>query len=160
MHDVSELADGTLHWFADWPVRHVPTSGSIVYTIWDRAGAFIYVGMAGRSTSTSAKSKGPFGRLESHANGRRSGDQFNVYICDRFVLPRVHNRITEIAEGRLSLDLLTREFIRAELGFRFIAVTDPAEAFLIERCLQRGEWEAGRPILNPIGSSSLLLPPA
>ena len=26
-------------------------------------------------------------RLGSHASGRRSGDQFNVYICDRFVVP-------------------------------------------------------------------------
>ncbi|AWN40473.1 hypothetical protein [Methylobacterium durans] len=125
-------------------------AGSIVYTIWNRAGAFVYVGMAGRSTSTSTKSKGPLGRLESHANGRRSGDQFNVYVCDRFVLPRVHNRIAQIAEGTLSLDRLTREFIRTELGFRFLAVPSPAEAFLIERRLQRGEWGAGQPILNPL----------
>jgi hypothetical protein len=132
-------------------------TGSVVYTIWDRAGAFIYVGMAGRSTSVSAKGRGPFGRLESHASGRRSGDQFNIYISDRFVLPRVHNRIAEIAEGRLSLDQLTREFIRTELGFRFLVVASPAEAFLTERALQRGEWEPGRPVLNPIPASSSVL---
>lgn len=139
MHEISELAGGTLHWFADWPARHVPTAGSIVYPIWNRAGAFVYVGMAGRSASTSAKSKGPFGRLESHANGRRSGDQFNIYVFDRFVLPRVHNRITEIADGRLSLDLLTREFICTELGFRIRTVPSAADAFLIERRIQRRE---------------------
>ena len=27
------------------------------------------------------------GRLKSHASGRRSGDQFCIYICDRFVVP-------------------------------------------------------------------------
>lgn len=144
-----------MHWFSDWPVRSVPTIGSVVYTIWNRAGAFVYVGMAGRSTSTSSKSKGPFGRLESHACGRRSGDQFNIYICDRFLLPRVHNRISEIVEGRLSLDRLTREFIRTELGFRFLAASSPAEAFLVERRLQRGEWDAGRPILNPMPTSNM-----
>jgi hypothetical protein len=106
--------------------------------------------MAGRSATTSSKSKGPFGRLESHASGRRSGDQFNIYICDRFALPRVHNRIAEIAAGTLFLDQLTREFIRTELGFRFVEVAGPEEAFKLERRLQRGEWPAGRPVLNPV----------
>jgi hypothetical protein len=151
MGDSTEpLASGPIHWFADWPVRAVPSAGSIVYTVWNRVGAFVYAGMAGRSVTASSKSKGPYGRLESHANGRRSGDQFNIYICDRFVLPRVHNRIAEIAAGTLSLDQLTCEFIRVELGFRFIEVASPAGAFMLERRLQRGEWPAGRPVLNPI----------
>ena len=149
-HELTVLGLGPIHWFSDWPVRELPLSGSVVYTIWDRSDVFVYAGMAGRNVTTSTKSKGPFGRLESHASGRRSGDQFNIYVCDRFVLPRVHNRIPEIAEGRLSLDQMTREFIRAELGFRFVAVASPAEAFALERRLQRGEWPSGRPVLNPV----------
>ncbi len=144
------LHRGSLHWFADWPTATVPRAGSIVYTIWDHDGSFIYVGMAGRSASSSAKSKGPFGRLESHANGRRSGDQFNVYVCDRLVLQRVQDLIPEIAAGTLSLDRLTREFIRTELGFRFVTMANPAQAFSVERQLQRGAWAAGPPALNPI----------
>jgi hypothetical protein len=31
--------------------------------------------------------KGLWTRLNSHASGRRAGDQFNVYICDRFIVP-------------------------------------------------------------------------
>ncbi|KQP53683.1 hypothetical protein ASF39_19695 [Methylobacterium sp. Leaf108] len=72
-------------------------------------------------------------------------------------MPYVHNRISEIAEDQLSVDQLTREFIRTELGFRFLVVPSPAEAFLIERRLQRGEWNAGRPILNPLLTSNLAL---
>ena len=77
------------------------------------------------------------GRLASHASGRRSGDQFCVYVYDRFVLPRVAHRIEEIAARQLYLDQLTRDFIRAELGFRFMAaVPDSATALGIEREIQ------------------------
>jgi len=143
------LLEGPLLWFADWPANAtgVPRSGSAVYTVWDRAGAFVYVGMSGRSAT--ATGSGPFGRLNSHASGRRSGDQFNLYICDRFVLPRVHNRIAEIAAGTLSLDRMTRDYIRTELGFRCATLPSPADAFTTERQLQRGDWPAGQPILNP-----------
>ncbi len=58
----------------------------------------MYVGMAGRSlTQESITDKrqdplaraGLWGRLNSHASGRRSGDQFYVYVADRLVLPRL-----------------------------------------------------------------------
>ena len=42
------LSSGSLFWFGDWPCSEVPRSGALVYTIWDRSGRFIYVGMAGR----------------------------------------------------------------------------------------------------------------
>jgi hypothetical protein len=143
------LENGLIYWFTDWPIAVVPRSGAIVYTIWDRTGRFIYVGMAGRS-GASATGKGPFGRLASHASGRRSGDQFCIYICDRFVLPGLHNRFPEIASGQISLDRLTRDFIRAELGFRFLATEHGASASAIERDIQRGKLATGKPLLNPM----------
>ena len=146
----SALETGPIHWFSDWPVNAVPRSGAIVYTIWERNDRFIYVGMAGRS-GASVNGTGPFGRLASHASGRRSGDQFCIYICDRLVLPSLHNRFPEIAAGQLSLDKLTREFIRAELGFRFITVADGPTALAIERNIQRGALRSGKPFLNPLG---------
>jgi len=109
----------------------------------------MYVGMAGRK-GASPNSQGPFGRLDSHASGRRSGDQFSIYICDRIVLSLVHNRISEIVAGDLSLDRLTREFIRTELGFRFVKAADHRDALAIERQIQRGALESGRPFLNPL----------
>src|SRR4051794_16019577 len=130
---------GPLFWFADWPCGEVPRSGALVYTIWDRSGRFIYVGMAGRglvgdpaAAATPARTgSGPWGRLNSHANGRRSGDQFCVYVGDRLVLPTVVDRIAEIAVGRLSLDQLTGAFIRQHLGFRWVACRSGAEALAI-----------------------------
>ena len=80
------LSTGPLFWFADWPCGEVPRSGALVYTISDRSGRFVYVGMAGRglvddpASTTVRTGAGPWGRLGSHASGRRSGDQFCVYV--------------------------------------------------------------------------------
>jgi hypothetical protein len=125
----------------------------VVYTIWNREGSFIYVGMSGRSftggTEGSGKA-GPWGRLNSHASGRRSGDQFCVYVADRRVLPTLHNRISEIADGTLSLDRATRDYIRANLGFRWTMMKSGMTALELERRLQRGEAACGKPLLNPL----------
>ena len=128
----------------------MPRSGAIVYTVWNRVGHFIYGGMASRGETAAARGLGPFGRLNSHASGRRSGDQFCVYVCDRLVLPIVRDRIDDVAAGRASLDRATRDYVRAELGFRLVLVTDGREALEVERLVQRGELAAGRPLLNPL----------
>lgn len=156
--DVEALWTGQLHWFADWPCGNVPRSGSIVYTIWNRDGAFVYAGLSGRSVSGSARSNGPFGRLRSHAAGRRSGDQFLIYVCDRLVLPRLGNRLVDVAAGHLSLDAETITYVRAELAFRWIGVNSPSEAFAIESRLKSGGYPPGVPLLNP-SPGSLERPP-
>jgi hypothetical protein len=149
--DPSALWLGPMHWFSDWPVGEVPQAGSLVYTIWDRDGLFVYVGISGRSQGQSSRSKGPLGRLASHASGRRSGDQFLIYVCDRLVLPRLGNRIPEIADGALSLDAETKAYVRANLGFRWLAVDGPGSAFALERSLQAGDYDPpGSPLLNPV----------
>jgi hypothetical protein len=147
-----QLISGPVHWFSDWPTGAVPKSGAVVYTIWNREGSFIYVGMSGRSfiggTEGNGKA-GPWGRLNSHASGRRSGDQFCVYVADRLVLPTLHNRIAEIVDGSLSMDGATRDYIRANLGFRWITMENGKAAFELERRLQKGEAGCGKPLLNP-----------
>lgn len=149
----SPLWLGPMHWFSDWPVGEVPQAGSLVYTIWNRSDAFVYVGISGRSVTVSAKSKGPLGRLASHASGRRSGDQFLIYVCDRLVLPRLGNRIADIADGTVSLDGETKEYVRTNLGFRWLAMKDPAAAYALERALQAGEYDPpGKPLLNPLAT--------
>jgi hypothetical protein len=45
---VEALTTGPIHWFEHWPTGDVPRTGAVVYTIWDRKGRFIYVGMSGR----------------------------------------------------------------------------------------------------------------
>jgi hypothetical protein len=147
---VAGLWNGPIHWFCDWPTGNLPRAGSLVYTIWNREGAFVYVGLAGRSAVVSATSKGPAGRLQQHARGGRSGDQFLIYICDRLVLPRLGNRLGEIAEGTLSLDQETRAYVNEHLGFRWLAVENPEMAHKLERALQAGQYDPpGKPFLNP-----------
>src|SRR5271167_1637417 len=101
----ADLTRGPAYSFADWPNHHVPMFGAGVYTIWHRDGRFIYVGMSGREiTAETARRNTPQGiytRLQSHASGRRSGDQFCVYVADRLVLPNISQAdITAIESGR------------------------------------------------------------
>src|SRR5689334_19761002 len=85
---IRELEDGTLHHFAEWDTRSIASGQPGVYTIWHDV-QFIYVGISYRAATETSnpQAKGLFGRLRTHASGRRSGDQFNIYICDRFVIP-------------------------------------------------------------------------
>src|SRR5215813_8558672 len=110
---VTELGRGALHAFANWPNPSVLTFGAGAYTIWHNDGRFMYVGMSGRGiTAETIRRNTPQGlytRLQSHASGRRSGDQFCVYVADRLVLPTLsHAEIGAIASGRHSMDAFVR----------------------------------------------------
>lgn len=136
---MNELQFGEEFTFAAWPDGKVPPAAG-VYTIW-RTGAFIYVGMSGNLRR----------RLNSHASGRRSGDQFNIYVFDRFVVPGLTAEQQEAVErGDLLLDGLTREYIRTRLTYRFVVQQGIVEARLLERAVQAGLLPAGRPYLNPL----------
>jgi hypothetical protein len=156
---MQELAAGPLFRFADWPSDLVPRRAAGVYTVW-RDEEFIYAGMSGRGAQREdfvadpdqpSPAKGLWTRLNSHASGRRSGDQFNVYICGRFIVPGLTTaQQRQIGQGQLSLDQLTRSFIREHLGYRFAIYTDGTEALAVERAIRGGALPAGRPYLNPL----------
>jgi hypothetical protein len=145
------LISGPLHRFSDWPIPDMPT-GPGIYTVW-RDAKFLYVGVAGRSirpTNGPPPAQSLRSRLASHASGRRSGDQFCVYVSDRLVLPALSERLQEIAQGKLSLDTLTGAFVRKHLAFRFAGVADYAAALRLESAIKKsGLKTAGRPFLNP-----------
>ena len=149
------LHSGSLFWFADWPNAAVPRFGAGVYTVWDRSGPLIYAGMSGRSiTQTTAapnkRALGVYTRLHSHASGKRSGDQFCVYVADRLVLSTLTPEdIKSIASGRRTMDVFVRRYIHEHLGYRFLIVRDGASAFEIERSICNGAWGHGKPLLNP-----------
>jgi len=160
---MSSAAD--LHWltttpryaFRGWPNPVVPRVAAGVYAIWQRD-RFLYVGMSGRSLSAAAleeaktkgKNKGLYTRLNSHASGRRSGDQFCIYVCDRLVLPTLSaTELTAIAGGQLSLDALTKTFIATHLDYRFVETHDGAAALAMETRIKSGASDIGRPWLNP-----------
>jgi hypothetical protein len=78
-------------------------------------------------------------RLNSHASGRRSGDQLNVYICDRFIIPALTPaQQHDIGHGHLLLDQLTRAYIRQHLNYRFQVFPDGTSALAIERDIRAG----------------------
>jgi len=63
------------------------------------------------------------------------------------VLPGLHNRL---ADGSLSLDRLTGDFFRLQLGYRWIPMADGREAHQVEREIQKGALGIGMPLLNPL----------
>lgn len=140
--------------FADWPNPSVPRIAFGVYTVWLPDGQLLYVGMSGRGLRVDAddgRRRGLWTRLNSHASGRRSGDQFCVYVCDRLIVPRLtRTQQRKIEVGELSLDALTRAYIRDNLSYRFVVTADADAAFALERSVQRGALGVGRPLLNPL----------
>ncbi len=142
------LGPGAAQPFADWPDPTVPLSGGGVYAIWDGAGRFLYAGMAGAAEGRGGLRQ----RLTAHAAGRRSGDQFCVYVADRLVLPALTaEAIAAIASGQDSLDAMVRELVRDTLRYAWIACA-PLDARAIEATLKRGDWPHGPPLLNPAGA--------
>lgn len=160
---MEELQHGALFRFADWPSDAVPRQAAGVYTIW-RQRQLIYAGMSGRGAQqedlvASARmlggARGLWTRLNSHASGRRSGDQFNLYVCGRFIVPALdREQLRQIGEGELSLDQLTKRFIRGQLSYRFLACPDGRQALALERQVRAGSLPAGRPYLNPLNKGS------
>jgi len=97
-----------------------------------------------------AKAKGLWTRLNSRASGRRSGDQFCSYICDRFVVPHLSlQEQAQVADGELALDALTRKLIHDRYEYRFVTTPDGATAFALKREVERSALSAGKPFLNP-----------
>jgi hypothetical protein len=132
--------------FRDWPNPSVPEGAIGVYTIWDLDARLIYVGMSGRQPRTDRVRWGLYTRLASHAGGRRSGDQFCVYVADRLVLPNLTSeQITEIGQGELSLDALVRVYIHTNLMYRFVTLDARPEAFALEAIMKRGTRDVKPP---------------
>ena len=123
---------------------------------WDDADGLVYVGIAGRNPA----GKGLASRLRSHASGRRSGDQFCVYVADHYVLPELtRDQIEAIRDSRLSMDALVREKIHAAFGFRFVVVDDyrtaiPVENTHQERASRRGSAPPQPLAVGPAGLTS------
>jgi hypothetical protein len=145
--ELHELRNGPAHRFSDFATvaSTLPRTGAGVYTIWDDAGGLVYVGIAGRNPSGS----GLASRLRSHASGRRSGDQFCMYVADHYVMPELtHADIEAIRTGALSMDARIRDCIHGRFAFRFIAAASYADAMAIENRVKQGAL-GEPPRLNP-----------
>ena len=158
MNQIDELTSGVIYPFATWPHAAVPISSAGVYSIWNKNGMLVYVGMSGRGMSnehlttsqSEGRKRGLYTRLHSHASGARSGDQFCVYIADRFVLPTLTEvQVKAISERTASFDHLVRAYIRTHLSYRFVVTHDGLEATNLERSARSGEL-GSLPFLNPL----------
>ena len=151
---IAGLETGKLFSFSDWPNEEIPRVSVGVYTIW-RGQQLIYVGYSGRNLrpheiKAAKKPKGLLTRLKSHRTGLRSGDQFCLYVCDRFIIPVLDTETQQrLAVGERLLDGLTRKFIRGELSYRFITTEGSEAARRIESQVREGFLNAGKPLLNP-----------
>jgi hypothetical protein len=147
--------NGRLHRFSDWPIDDLSRRPG-VYTIW-KGDEFIYVGMAGRGVKAEdandpqkvKKLKGLWGRLNQHASGKRSGDQFCVYVCDRFIVPALERPDLDLlAGGKLNLDERTGDYIRENYTFRLVEKPDDPSARALESEVRQGGLSV-EPLLKP-----------
>ncbi|MEE3198808.1 MAG: hypothetical protein VX254_02165 [Planctomycetota bacterium] len=151
---IAGLETGKLFSFSDWPNEEIPRVSVGVYTIW-RGQQLIYVGYSGRNLrpheiKAAKKPKGLLTRLKSHRTGLRSGDQFCLYVCDRFIIPVLDTETQQRLDvGERLLDGFTRKFIRGELSYRFITTEGSEAARRIESQVREGFLNAGKPLLNP-----------
>jgi hypothetical protein len=154
-----QLVEGELFAFRDWPISAVPKVAAGVYTIWE-AERLVYVGMSGQGGGASADAlmaaehRGrPWGlatRLRSHASGRRSGDQFCIYVADFLVLPDLRSSDIEmIASRRARFDDMVKRYIWDRLSFRFVVTESGQRALELERLVKAGALDQ-RPFLNPL----------
>lgn len=118
-----------------------PRVGAGVYTIWDDGGGLVYVGIAGRNPSGA----GLASRLRSHASGRRSGDQFCVYVADHYVMQELsRDQIGAIRDGELSMDALVRACIHQRFVFALAPPTITRPRCESRTASNRARWDGRR----------------
>jgi len=140
--------------FADWPNSAVPLITAGVYAIWNSE-TLIYCGMSGHNLNqtrqSSSKKRGLAIRLASHASGRLSGDQFCVYIANRFVIPSIiPAQFPEFISGNLDLDQLTKKYIHSNLEYQFSTSSSSKGALALEQKCRLGLIFESKPLLNPL----------
>ena len=148
--DISLLfsSDQPLRQFTTSNVTDIPSWGSIIYTVFLDQSEYIYVGIGGLAGKT-AKDRNPRSRILQHSQGRRSGDQFCIYVQDFYVIPELIGSKYTPKKGYL--DQLTKDFIQSRLSYRYLVVqTEDSDQVVrrLERELQRDQHGHGVPLLN------------
>jgi hypothetical protein len=140
--------------FSDWPNRDIPLVAAGAYAIW-HGDELIYCGMSGREIEKAVKAnKKKYGlvtRLNSHAQGRLSGNQFCVYVANRLVIPTLSiDDLSKFATGEFKLDYMTKSYIHNNLEYQYLIVDSSSEAYRIEDKARTGEVFNQKPLLNPM----------
>ncbi|KAA8679670.1 hypothetical protein [Vibrio gigantis] len=140
--------------FSEWSNSKVPQVAAGVYAIWE-GDKLVYCGMSGREIETKRHKKkyGLVTRLNSHALGRLSGDQFCVYVANQLVIPSLKETdFPKFASGKLTLDMLTKQYIHSKLEYQYVVVDSSKEAYGLENKARIGDVFGQKPMLNPIQS--------
>ena len=124
-----------------------------MYVIWDDQ-TLLYVGTAGKDLDKAQKSgKNKFGlitRINSHASGRTAGDQFCSLLANRIVIPSLtKTQIIKFKEGSVTLDQMTKKFIRTHLEYQYLIVDKSQDAYDLEMHCRKGSVFGSKPLLNP-----------
>lgn len=127
------------------PARTSRVGPSGVYTVWNDD-LFLYVGMAwAHRDEGNPHATGVFGRLKSHASGRRSGDQFAIYVCDRFVIPSLTSAdMSALARGERILDARTRQYVSDHLSYRVVVPQAVRQRAPLKHCPSGGPASGGK----------------
>lgn len=79
-------------------------------------------------------------RIQSHASGRLSVDQFCRYVANRLVIPSLKpSGLPRFASGDLKLDSLTKEYIHQPLEFQYVVVDTSEGAYKLEDKARSGK---------------------
>ena len=146
-HGLSDLLDVSTKKtsFGKVPRKRTPikNNGSVIYSIWDDVGTFLYVGISGVQ-------KDELSRIKTHARGRRSDDQFCVYVQDYFIVPWLG---TNYKRTKGKLDKLTKCYIRTCLSYRLKIIKNDSgckKARYLEKTIKQGAY-GKKPLLNGEG---------
>ena len=139
--------------FKNWPKKNFPSVAAGVYVIWDDQ-TLLYVGTAGKDLDKAQKSgKNKFGlitRLNSHASGRTASDKFCSLLSNRIVIPSLtKTQIIKFREGSVTLDQITKKYIRSNLEYQYLVVDNFQDAIDLEMHIRRGAIFSTTPLLNP-----------
>ena len=81
--------------------------------------------------------------------GRRSGDQFCVYISDLFVLQNLSSQdIVLISKREKRIDDYVRDYIRNNLSFRYVLIQNVVDCFSLEKFIQIQGLNGKTPSIN------------
>ena len=121
--------------FKNWPQKNFPTVAAGIYLIWDGQ-TLLYVSTAGKDLDKALRSgKNKFGlitRLNSHASGRAAGDQFCSLLSNRIVIPSLKSsQLNKFREGSITLDQMTKKYIRTNVEYQYLLVENFQDALLI-----------------------------
>jgi len=147
-----ELESGTAQHFAKAIGPGVPSRCCGVYSIW-QGDVLVYIGHAGRAVDLGREGRktGLADRLSHHGAGRRSGDQFCVYVADRLILPTLSAAdLADIGAGTLLLDDFVYVYVQDRFTYRVTVTPDIATAREVEKAARGGGLTAGKPLLNPL----------